>query len=372
MIKQVWQIASGDTGRDYSQLFLDYDVMLIGPGDLGKFEETDYRSHLANKKIDKGQFDQIKRFCQQAQQGHHVLLRSGYYVKAIGVIADAKPDWHNGFDDVYGWDLQHMRRVIWQTDLEDELKDLQTSGDLFAGRKQIPTFTGVDDPQIRKPIDPLLERCSTRDLKELPPRNPEDMSLETLGQELFLRGLPYDAIDKVKLAIQRQRQMAGWYAKHGPDSGRPTEHEIVAHLILPLLLSLGWSEQLLAVEWNRVDLAGFSGTPTTTDKCVLVCEAKGLGQGLNHAFGQAQGYVSRLKLKNCNKAITTDGLCVYLYDRVGDAWGELPTGYINFRKLRKNHIVAPGTNAADTLVALTPSGLNVVGEMGEQNGLYRN
>ena len=54
----------------------------------------------------------------------------------------------------------------------------------------------------------------------------------------------------------------------------------MAHIILPLLLALGWSEQLLAVEWQKIDLAAFGSTPTTAKTCVLVCEAEGLGHGL--------------------------------------------------------------------------------------------
>ncbi len=69
----------------------------------------------------------------------------------------------------------------------------------------------------------------------------------------------------------------GWYREYGHASARPDEHEVVAHMVLPLLLALGWSEQLLAVEWHKVDLAGFWGTPTIPENCVLMCEAKGVG-----------------------------------------------------------------------------------------------
>jgi uncharacterized short protein YbdD (DUF466 family) len=39
---QVWQIAAGETGRRYPELFIDHDVMFIGPGDAGEFDFDKY------------------------------------------------------------------------------------------------------------------------------------------------------------------------------------------------------------------------------------------------------------------------------------------------------------------------------------------
>ncbi|MBA7663572.1 hypothetical protein ES703_71617 [subsurface metagenome] len=32
---KVWQIATGETGRDYRDLFLEHDIMILGPSDKG-------------------------------------------------------------------------------------------------------------------------------------------------------------------------------------------------------------------------------------------------------------------------------------------------------------------------------------------------
>ena len=32
---KVWQIATGEPGRDYRQLFFDHDIMILGPSHLG-------------------------------------------------------------------------------------------------------------------------------------------------------------------------------------------------------------------------------------------------------------------------------------------------------------------------------------------------
>ena len=129
------------------------------------------------------------------------------------------------------------------------------------------------------------------------------------------------------------------------------------NMILPLMLALGWSEQLLAVEWHKIDLAAFRGTPTTAEKCVLVCEAKGYGHGLQNIFQQAQQYAELFKLDHCKKILLTDGGRMYLYERKDKDWNNQPTGYLNVNLIRTNHIAPQNTNAIDTIVALTPSGI---------------
>ncbi|MCK4373692.1 MAG: hypothetical protein KAX19_00145, partial [Candidatus Brocadiae bacterium] len=198
--------------------------------------------------------------------------------------------------------------------------------------------------------------CEERELRDLPPCPPEPLSLEEAGTLLFAKGLPNEWVDRTIVAIQRQRRLADWYRTLDRETARPKEHEVVAHMILPLLLALGWSEQLLAVEWHRIDLAGFAETPTTEETCVLVCEAKGLGHGLQDILEQAVDYVKRLKLDRCKKILLTDGQRLYLYQRAGDGWGSVPAGYINIHKIRTEHIAPANTNAIDTIIALTPTG----------------
>ncbi|MGB7769834.1 MAG: hypothetical protein WBN22_13400 [Verrucomicrobiia bacterium] len=47
----------------------------------------------------------------------------------------------------------------------------------------------------------------------------------------------------------------------------------------------------------------------------------------------------------------------YLYTRASSnaAWSDQAVGYFNVEKIRTNHIAPPGTNAIDTIVALTPA-----------------
>jgi hypothetical protein len=357
----VWQVASGDVGRDYSRLFLQHDVMFLGPGRYGPYDPVVYRNVVASGEFTGQKIGSIERFAQGVKPGDHVLLRRGRTVIAIGMVPDDPAGGYRHderFDDVYGWDLQHSQRVVWQDHLGTALAALQQTGKLFGQRKQVPTFTAVEDPIVVGPVQPLLSQCSSRPLKELPLPPPRPLSLEELGAALFSRGLANDAVDKVQRAVERQRRLLAWYYAHGAESNRPDEHEVVSHMILPLLLALGWSEQLLAVEWGKVDLAGFWSTPTTAERCVLVCEAKRMGHGLQDVRAQAMAYVAKHALNGCRTMLLTQGARFYLYHRSpGGEWPEEPDGYLNVEKIRTEHLAPAGTNAIDAFIALTPAGV---------------
>lgn len=356
---QVWQIAAGETGRDYTKLFLDYDVMFMGPGNHGSYDKQVYDSLIEKCLVRKSIARQIHQFCTKVKGEDVVLLRLGSQAKAIGLIRPWKPPgeylWTQIFDDVFGWDLQHTRRVVWQHHLTDELQKMQKGKGLFHYRGS--TFSKVHK-RLEGQLKDLFDQCKIRELKPLPSL-PKPLTLEELGSELFSKGLPNEDVDKFILAIQRQRRLVKWYKENKAQSKKPTEHEVVAHMILPFMLALGWSEQLLAVEWNRIDLTAFTCTPRKKENVCLVCEAKEYGHGLQNTFSQAKDYVKKLKLDNCKRILLTDGARLYLYQRRGDnSWDENPVGYLNVNLIRTQHIIPAGTSAVDTIMALTPAGIN--------------
>ncbi|UCG59311.1 MAG: hypothetical protein JSU70_07330 [Phycisphaerales bacterium] len=353
---QVWQIAAGEKDRSYVDLFLNHDVMFMGPGRFGPYDKIVYEPLEKDGTIGKRIATQLRQFCTEVKGGDIVLLRLGSQAKAIGWIRPWKVpeyDWNPSFDDVFGWDLQHTRRVVWQHHLADELQKMQKTKDLFYSRGA--TFSKVH--RIKDELKDLFNQCELRGLKPLP-SVPKPLTLEKLGAELFTEGLPNEHVDKFILAIQRQRRLVRWYEESGKRVKRPSEHEVVAHMILPLLLALGWSEQLLAVEWRKVDLVAFRRTPTAPENCCLVCEAKGYGHGLQNVFAQATRYVKKLQLRNCERILLTDGARLYLYKRQkDDNWNENPVGYLNVNVIRTDHIIPSGTNGVDTIMALTPAGI---------------
>jgi len=357
----IWQIAAGEQGRYYDDIFIKHNIMFMGPGNFKEYNENYYFLQVSNNLITDHKKNQIRRFVNDLKEGDIVLLRKGYAVTSIGLVASEGYHWDNRFDDVYGWDLQHTRRVVWQNNIEDDLKRIQEYNDkncdyakpLFGDRKQIPTFTAVSDSSIIKPIIHLFDKLEKTEVQPLELSIPKTLSLDVFGEMLFGKGLANDSVDQVIEAIKRQRRLGKWYATTIGQK-RPTEHEVVAYMILPLMLGLGWSEQLLAVEWNKVDLAGFSSTPTTNDKCILVCEAKQMSHPLLPALEQAKRYVTKLKLDQCKRILLTDGLRVYLYERKDGGFDAEPSGYINVNLLRTNHLAPKDTNAVDTLMKLNP------------------
>lgn len=362
MSKNVWQIAAGEQGRYYDDLFVKHNIMFMGPGEYGPFDNAIYSVQAAEGLITDHKKNQIRKFVNDPKEGDIVLLRKGLAVVSIGVVADNNYKWDKRFDDVYGWDLQHTRRIIWQNDLENELQAIQSynNGDcsylkpIFGERKQIPTFTGVEDNRIKEPIKYLFDKVKINDIEPLDLVVPDPLSFDELGEMLFSKGLANDSVDEVINALKRQRRLGKWYTET-PGQKRPTEHEVVAHMILPLMLGLGWSEQLMAVEWQKVDLAGFCRTPTKSKDCVLVCEAKQMWHPLQPALEQAKNYVENLQLTNCKRIMLTDGVRIYLYKQLNNKWSNQPVGYINTNLIRTDHIAPLGTNAVETLIELTPT-----------------
>lgn len=356
MTPTIWQIAAGEPGRYFTSIFLDYDLMFLGPGDPGNIMESlEYsKLNLSGQKL-----EALKKFANpnEVRVGDIILLRETYKVVAIGIVADDIYHWNSCLDDVYGWDLQHTRRVLWQSHLDVELEKIQLIEKVFSHRKQIPMFTKVDDLKVLEKVDYMFKQFKQRNLKKTLSGVNRPLDLSELREELFNEGLAFDQVRHLTNVIEDQRRLVEWYYSNGKLSNRPTEHEIVAFMIIPLLTALGWSKQLLAVEWNKIDLAGFSNVPSSHDNCIFICEAKSLGTAMGEIYNQAEGYANNLQLKNCQKIITSDGARIFIYEKSGDNWSKEPSGYINLMKIRRQHLVHSKADAVKTLMALTPAGI---------------
>jgi len=61
-----WQVAAGDGNREYSDIFLRYGIMLIGPGDPGNyFDNREYYETEYN-------YNDIKYFAEEVT--HHDII----------------------------------------------------------------------------------------------------------------------------------------------------------------------------------------------------------------------------------------------------------------------------------------------------------
>ena len=343
----VWQIATGEPGRDYRELFLDHDIMILGPGDRGNAIENNYADGIPNSAG-----SQVHNFTHKPKPGDRVIMRFAHDVVGVGQIPREDEPLYSfveAFRCVYGWDLCHCRRVIWA-----EQYDLGDLANVFHRAKQKPSFTQVHERRIMEMIHTINNSHFDRPLKEMPSIDASTYTEETLGVELFRAGISNKNIDDILKALQQSGRLCSWYwSEHCGRS--PSENEVVSHIILPLFLGLGWSHQQMAVEWNKVDISFFKNTPTKVDNCVMVLEAKGLGKALSEVLEQPQRYVNNLKLKNARYILTTDGANLFVYGKSGDRWNPNPIGYISVSSLQKEYILPKGTNLVGTLVMLQPS-----------------
>ncbi|MEI8359872.1 MAG: hypothetical protein WCH13_15460, partial [Deltaproteobacteria bacterium] len=119
---------------------------------------------------------------------------------------------------------------------------------------QVRTFAAVNVESVRAWVEGLNipEGERFRDLRLLPAAGATLYAAE-LGRRLFIEGLPSDQVDKLVALFSVLERVASWYSNDtNCPKGRPSEQETVCYLVVPLLLSLGWSQQTAAVQWQPV------------------------------------------------------------------------------------------------------------------------
>ena len=316
--RNYWQVAAGDGERDYSEVFLKYGVMLIGPGDPGEYSKN--KDYYDDK--DRYKPNDVRYFAEQVKKGDIVVLKrpSGrlWEVVAVGTVKGGYVH-SSAFDDVEGWDLQHCRRVEW---VKSEGWEPITG--LARG-----TFKRIDKKDTQQTVYDLLKSGVKHPCKSIP-KPVRKLDDEDLIDDLISHGLrPKDA-EEFTQTIQRIRRLVKWYYSSGEDV---KEHETRTFLIVPLLLALGWSEQRLKIEWKNVDIAFFERPYTDKDdECIIILESKKLRAGLSPAEGQAKGYAD--KHPECKKLIVSDGCCYKLFERnEGNDWTY--SAYLNILKPKR-------------------------------------
>ncbi|MDT3778979.1 hypothetical protein PJI16_15540 [Nitrospira sp. MA-1] len=333
--KTLWQVGAGDTDRSYGDICIKYDVMLAGPGELGEYEKACY-AHLGH----------IRRFCREALSGDIVLLRLGTGdILAVGEIVDDKAEWLKAFADVDGWDLQHVRRVRWFPNTKRVFPPRTLGG-------QVRTFAAVNVEAVRTWVESLAiaEHDRNRALAHVPAAGTELDPVE-LARRLFIEGLPSEHVDKLLATFSSLQRVASWYWNETKrPEGRPSEQETVCYLVVPFLLSLGWSQQTAAVQWNYVDVALFNGMPSTESTLTCVVEAKLLGKSVFSPLGQALEYALRPGRERCNRLIVTDGIRYALHRREGDKFAL--KAYLNILNVRDGYPVLGCGGAVDAVLGM--------------------
>ncbi|HVC98999.1 MAG TPA: hypothetical protein VND64_35370 [Pirellulales bacterium] len=301
-----WQIAGGPTDRAYADDFLKYSVALIGPGDPGpwKIERDD------------GDFEggSVRWFASEVALGDLFVLRIGN-AKAVAVGSVASEYLHlPQFDDVNGWPLQHARRVRWF-----RLPAPHDFGRAAFGANP-QRFARVWAREIVSFAERFIASPPTDWQSALLPDLPPEEGRLSVVPEAFVNlvALAHD----LGLQAYWDRQNFGEH---------PSESEMVAHFVVPFFRALGWRPELIAVGWQRTDVALFRALPRIAENCQVIVEAKCLGAGVEGAVEQAQGYADTLG-STCD-LVVTDGLRyrLYAHDR-----GYAPVAYANLGRLKES------------------------------------
>jgi hypothetical protein len=300
----VWQIGMGPGTGSISDVFLKHGIALIGPGDAGPWRP--------GRNDPEFEGPSVRRFASEVKEGDVFLLRTGVArIRAVGLVA-SEYLYLEQFDDVNGQDLQHARRVRW-CPLPQEYA---FESPIFGGLPQ--RFSRAWNAELQTYADRFLNSPPTRwqsaVLPELPPEEPE------------LTEVPRPLRD----VVAQVADLAGLYWEQHLFGEPPTEDELVAHYVVPLLRASGWPPERIAIKWRRIDVALFRALPRTPENCFLVIEAKRLSAGVEGALGQAKGYVESLGIPT--NIVVTDGMRYRMYGADRDF---ATVAYANLRRLKR-------------------------------------
>jgi len=318
--KKVWQVAAGDNQRQYDDICLHYQVMMIGPGERGPFDEDTYRDVPSSSK------NAVRRFYSGPRRGDVALLRLGTSrVLAVGEVVGDSPTHVEEFGDIDGWRLQHCWPVRW-TKVEKTFEP-----GTFRGR-----FGRVNHSEVLK-----WARAFTYP-KEARTPTPSDLPTDTgqlgdeeLGALLVKSGMSVERVAQVLTARESLHPLIQWLREQGATrSGRPSEHETISYLVVPLLFSLGWSQKTLAIEWNNIDIALFPEPTHRGAHPTCGIEVKSLDRSVFAPRKQATGHAER---RGWDRFIITDGARYACFKKHGEQYAL--SSYLNIARLRRRYPV---------------------------------
>ena len=303
----VWQVPGGPADRSYADLFVDYGVALIGPGDTGPWNPA-----RSDEEFGGGY---VRRFATELNRDDVLLLRAGQStIHAVGLVA-SEYQYFLQFDDVNGWDLQHGSRVRWC-----QLPEPHDFGE---------RVFGTNPPRLSRVLSESVVGYAMR-FVESPPTDWQTRALPSLPEEEGdLEVLSAELGDLVAQACD----LLVLYGDTSAFGDRPMEDELIAHYVIPLLRVLGWSTEMIAVKWHHVDVSVFTKLPRVPEHCHYLIEAKRLGVGVEGAREQAIGYASALGIQ-CD-VVATDGIRYRMYE-AADEFASV--AYANLARLKKSSL----------------------------------
>lgn len=352
--KTIWQHAAGDTKRNYVDLCLKWDVVLNGPSKEGAW--PDCEKQLRHDKWTERKITGLRRFCEEMSDGDIVVLRMGTNsVYGVGHIVD-EYQWNPCFNDVDGWDIGHVWRVRWLWKYTDRNSGKPKTFDTYT-LKLGDTTQKLDSEEVKswlKSLD-ITSNDYDRSLPDLPEENDcAEISIESISEELFDAGMASNSISSLLDEMGELTRIAKWYDRSGE---APSEHETVSYLVVPLLRALGWTPQKMAIEWNNIDVALFSGVPRDKKYLSVVVEAKKIHSASLSALSQAAYYAE--SYEKCQRIILTDGLRygVFVKNHTGsdDENEFFLHAYMNLTDLRDKYPIYDCLGAREVLLKMSPT-----------------
>ena len=325
----LWQVGTGDSTRSYFDVFLQYGVALVGPGDPGKegMEDTAHFYQTNPKANNWGAV--LKRL----DKGHWIIARSGKTrILGVGKVT-SEYNFSDLFEDIEGWDLHHFVRVKWYTPLnKDKILELSDSTMRWV------TISECNNQEAKN----LISNSEFEEIEPIVKDNwklPEKLEIREITDALIEYGIRIQDAENISNIINRIIKLTKWYEAN---DYKVLEHELRAFLIIPLLISLGWSEQKIKLEYNRIDVALFD-EPFKGDykrSPELILEAKTFDNGLAFTQGQIKRYGEMFP--ECSRFVITNGFRYRYFEKEN---GELKEkGYFNLLRLRKTYAIRQYSN----------------------------
>lgn len=317
----VWQIAAGDGTRDYSKIFMKFGVILVGPGDPGPYPQ---HRDIYNDSSSRWYNESVPRLADEIQIDELVILKRPHgrewEILAVGKIMSAYT-YQAAFSDVDGWDLQHCRQVKWKAPKSQTI--------LTGLRRGTLARVSPSNQNVLQNAGDIWQDGKKIECHGLPPVAP-DLQVDELIDALIDHGTPSNHAELVTSTIWRLRRLAKWYDQRRSEVG---EHEIRTFMIAPLITALGWAEQRIKIEWNKIDIALFCRPYEPGLLPSVIIESKSLGHGLRYADDQAQAYLK--EYPDCKRLVVSDGIRYKLYKKDAQGWGF--HSYLNLSSPRSRH-----------------------------------
>lgn len=323
--KTLWQIGSGDGTRDYSNICLKYGVAILGPGNPGSAKNETIQTKQYYK--DNPNVTNWGKKLLEVKKGDYILLRKGLStILAVGKVIE-EYNYSMLFSDVLGWDLQHFVQVEWFV----PKYPIKLIGKPLM--RATLSRVGINNKIVRDSIDKEgfnLYSDKKIELEKL--TLPKQIKIDDLNNSLIDSGIRIQDAYNITSTIEKVIRLAKWYMDNDPDA---LEYEIRTFLVAPLMISLGWSEQKMKLEYNKIDLAVFKKTFNGDYKTnpYIIFETKSFYDGLTYAGVQVKNYAK--KYPKCELLVTTNGFRYKLFKKNSGVYNEF--GYFNLFDLREKH-----------------------------------